>query len=229
MRRPLLLLLALSALLAAGCGSDDESATQTSSSATATAEAESEPARADGCQPVDPATPKEVSAKRPSAPLDADATYRVTITTNCGEIEIELDQRENPKTAASFAHLASERVFDGTPFHRIVPGFVIQGGDPAANGTGGPGYSIRERPARDTRYVRGLVAMAKAGMEPAGTSGSQFFIVTGPDVGLPPDYAVAGEVVAGMDVVDRIEAVTTDELDAPVDPVVIESATLSEE
>ena len=81
---------------------------------------------------------------------------------------------------------------------------MIQGGDPAGNGTGGPGYSTTDAPPSDTRYVKGLVAMAKAGNEPAGTSGSQFFVVTGEDVGLPPDYAVLGRVTDGLDVVEKI-------------------------
>jgi peptidyl-prolyl cis-trans isomerase B (cyclophilin B) len=225
MRRLLPILLACA--LVAGCGDDDGSSSDTATTAAAATTADAAP-REDGCAAVEPAAPKDVDLDRPTERLRRDATYLVTLTTNCGDIVIELDQRANPKTAASFAHLAREQVFDGTPFHRVVPGFVIQGGDPAANGTGGPGYSVVERPARDTRYVRGLVAMAKTAMERPGTSGSQFFIVTGDDVGLPPDYAVAGEVVEGMDVVDRIEAVPTDELDQPQTPVVIASATLTE-
>lgn len=227
MRRSLLLLTIGLALVTAGCGDDDgRGASGTSTAAATDTTAEAAAPREDGCVAVEPAAPKEVDVDAPDARLDRSATYVVTLATNCGEIEIELDQRENPKTAASFAHLAEERVFDGTPFHRIVPGFVIQGGDPAANGTGGPGYSVVEAPPRGTAYRRGLVAMAKTAVERRGTSGSQFFIVTGDDVGLPPDYAVAGRVVSGMDVADRIEGVPTGAMDEPQSPVVIESATL---
>ncbi|TFG71806.1 MAG: peptidylprolyl isomerase, partial [Solirubrobacterales bacterium] len=97
--------------------------------------------------------------------------------------------------------------FDNTQFHRVAPGFVVQGGDPSGDGSGGPGYSVTERPPNDLSYTRGLVAMAKTGAEPPGTSGSQFFIVTSEaDAGLPPDFALVGEVTEGLDTVVAIEA-----------------------
>ena len=130
-----------------------------------------------------------------------------------------------PNTVAAFQSLAENGFYDGLTFHRVVPEFVIQGGDPAGNGTGGPGYSVREAPPSDQAYTAGVVAMAKAGDEPPGTSGSQFFVVTGDDTGLPPEYAVAGEVTEGMDVVDAIEALGTGD-GPPSQPVVIESAKL---
>ena len=108
-------------------------------------------------------------------------------------------------------------------FHRIVPGFVIQGGDPTQSGGGGPGYSVVDRPAADARYVRGVVAMAKSPQEPAGTAGSQFFVVTGDDVGLPPDYAVVGEVIEGLDVISAIGELGDPATERPLRPVVIES------
>src|SRR5690606_38093383 len=117
-----------------------------------------------------------------------------------------LDTRNNPKTAASFEHLAKEGVFDGTWFHRIVPGFVIQGGDPEGTGMGGPGYSVVEAPPQNAEYTRGVVAMAKTAVEQPGTSGSQFFVVTGADAGLPPEYAIVGKVTGGMKVVRTIES-----------------------
>ena len=97
-----------------------------------------------------------------------------------------------------------KKYFDGTVFHRIVPGFVIQGGDPTGTGGGGPGYKTVDKPPASTRYTHGVVAMAKTQAEAPGTSGSQFFVVTARDAGLPPDYAVLGKVVQGLDVVDRI-------------------------
>jgi cyclophilin family peptidyl-prolyl cis-trans isomerase len=100
--------------------------------------------------------------------------------------------------------LASKKFFDGTVFHRIVQDFVIQGGDPTGSGTGGPGYTTVDKPPRNASYTRGVVAMAKGGSEPAGAAGSQFFVVTGANAGLPPDYAVLGKVVNGLDVVKRI-------------------------
>ena len=126
--------------------------------------------------------------------------------------------------------MAENGVFDGTPFHRIIPDFVIQAGDPAGTGSGpGPGYSVDEPPPDDTSYTEGVVAMAKTEVEPPGRSGSQFFVVTVPDAALPPDYAVAGEVIEGMEVVEAIEAQgNPDGSGAPIEPVVINSVTIEE-
>src|SRR5439155_27127481 len=144
-----------------------------------------------------------------------------TVSTNCGDFDITLDSRRAPRTGGSFAYLASNGFYDGTAFHRIVPGFVIQGGDPQENGEGGPGYSVVEEPPRDLTYVKGIVAMAKTQLEEAGTSGSQFFVVTADDAQLPPDYALLGKVTRGQDVVDRIGAQPTNaSTEAPVDPSV---------
>jgi cyclophilin family peptidyl-prolyl cis-trans isomerase len=144
---------------------------------------------------------------------------------------IRLAVKTSPATTASFVSLVQKRFFDGTVFHRIVPGFVIQGGDPTASGTGGPGYSTVDKPAAGTTYTRGTVAMAKGGTEPAGTAGSQFYIVTAPDAGLPPDYAVIGKVVSGQTVVKQIGKLgdpASGEAGTPVRPVVIKEATVSE-
>jgi peptidyl-prolyl cis-trans isomerase B (cyclophilin B) len=115
--------------------------------------------------------------------------------------------------------------YDGTAFHRIVPGFVIQGGDSTGSGTGGPGYFVDEQPPENLSYVRGVVAMAKTQAEPPGRSGSQFFVVTQPDAGLTPDYALLGRVSGGMDVVDRIEALGSPD-GMPKAPVVIRGITI---
>ena len=104
--------------------------------------------------------------------------------------------------------------------------FVIQGGDPLGGGLGGPGFSVVERPPRDVRYTRYTVAMAQTQTEPAGASGSQFFVVTAPDAGLPPDYALVGRVTTGREVVNRIASVPTGENERPVSPIVIERAKL---
>lgn len=177
------------------------------------------------CESVEEPEPKQVDipppdAKRPSAGA-------VAFTTTCGSFTVSLDGERAPKTAASFEYLAEEGVFDGTGFHRVAPGFVVQAGDPGGDGTGGPGYSITERPPNDLSYTRGLVAMAKSGAEPPGASGSQFFVVTAEaDAGLPPDYAVVGEVTDGMDTVMAIDALGEGPgYDGPPSqPVVIESA-----
>jgi peptidyl-prolyl cis-trans isomerase B (cyclophilin B) len=219
MSRPLALLLVALALGLAACGGDDEG----SDDAPRTE-------RTAGCQKVEQPAPKpDGGAKRPSKALDRNATYDVVLTTSCGDITIRLDQKTSPRTAASFAALARSGFFDGTTFHRIVPGFVIQGGDPTASGTGGPGYSTRDVPPQDTAYTKGVVAMAKTQAEPPGTAGSQFYIVTAADAGLPPDYAVLGKVVKGQGVVAAIGKLgdpASGEAGTPLRPVVIVRATV---
>jgi peptidyl-prolyl cis-trans isomerase B (cyclophilin B) len=232
-----LLGIVICALALTACGDDDESGSEGSGGGgggadTTAAEPQAEqPAAKGGCKEVEQPDPKpDGGAKRPSGRLDPDATYVVTLATSCGDIAIRLDQKTSPRTAASFANLARTGFYDDTVFHRIVPGFVIQGGDPTASGTGGPGYSTRDVPPPNTTYTKGVVAMAKSQVEPAGTAGSQFYIVTAPDAGLPPDYALLGEVVEGRDVVDRIGELgdpASGGAGTPLEPVVIESAELS--
>jgi peptidyl-prolyl cis-trans isomerase B (cyclophilin B) len=219
---PLLCVLALA--LAACGGDDDDSASKPSPPADKQGEG--------GCKDVSAPQPKpDGGAKKPSGRLAAGKTYLVTLKTSCGDITIRLDQRTSPRTAASFANLVRTGFYDDTVFHRIVPGFVIQGGDPTGTGTGGPGYSTRDVPPPDAAYVKGTVAMAKTATEPPGTSGSQFYIVTAPDAGLPPDYALLGEVVRGRRVVDAIGELgdpASGGAGTPLQPVVIESAELAE-
>ena len=176
-----------------------------------------------GCSRVPAPPPKQVSLSRPSATLDGPAT--ATVETSCGSFEIALDTARAPKTTSSFAYLARRGVYDDTHFHRIVPGFVIQGGDPTGSGTGGPGYFVDEPPPRNLSYTRGVVAMAKTAVEPPGRSGSQFFVVTEPDAGLTPDYALLGRVTNGFDVVQRIEQLGTAG-GTPKAPVVIRRVTI---
>lgn len=166
-------------------------------------------------------------APKPASTLDPAKTYDVTLKTNCGSFAIRLAVKTSPHVTASFADLVRRGYFDGTIFHRIVPGFVIQGGDPTATGTGGPGYTTVDRPPASTRYTPGTVAMAKTQDEPAGTSGSQFFVVTGADAAqLPPDYAVLGRVVRGAAVVRRIGRLGSVTTEQPTALVEIEHATL---
>jgi cyclophilin family peptidyl-prolyl cis-trans isomerase len=176
-----------------------------------------------GCSPVPAPQPKRVSLSRPSSTLHGAAT--ATVETSCGSFKIALDTGRAPKTTSSFAYLARRGVYDDTPFHRIVPGFVIQGGDPTGSGTGGPGYFVDEPPPRNLSYLRGVVAMAKTAVEPPGRSGSQFFVVTEPDAGLTPDYALLGRVTNGFDVVQRIEQLGTAG-GTPKAPVVIRRVTI---
>ena len=146
---------------------------------------------------------------------------------NGGVIRIELDENAAPNTAKNFAHLASIGFYDGLTFHRIIPGFMIQGGDPLGTGTGGPGYSIRGEFASNgfrnpLRHVRGVISMARS-MRP-NSAGSQFFIMHADAPHLDGQYAAFGKVIEGMDVVDGIAQTPTDRRDAPLEPVIIRKA-----
>jgi cyclophilin family peptidyl-prolyl cis-trans isomerase len=168
-----------------------------------------------------------VKLQRPSTTLNPRKTYVATVHTSCGDFEITLDARRAPRTGGSFLFMAKQGLYDHTTFHRIVPNFVIQGGDPKGNGTGGPGYSVVEAPPRGLRYTQGVVAMAKTQFERPGTSGSQFFVVTAQDAGLPPEYALLGRVTGGQAAVDRIAAAATDKTEQPLQPIVIDSITVA--
>jgi peptidyl-prolyl cis-trans isomerase B (cyclophilin B) len=180
---------------------------------------------ADGCKEVEAPQPKTDSFKAPNQVLKDGEAATAVVKTSCGTFEIALDTTRAPKTANSFAFLAEEGFYDHLTFHRIVPGFVIQGGDPKGTGTGGPGYSVDEKPPPNLSYTKGLVAMAKSGAEPPGRSGSQFYVVTAPDAGLPPEYALVGKVSKGYDTVARIEKVPTVG-EKPKQPVLIEEVTI---
>jgi cyclophilin family peptidyl-prolyl cis-trans isomerase len=177
-----------------------------------------------GCTEVSAPAPKDESNRQaPTSALDPGKTYRVAVETNCGGFTITLDQKTSPKTTASFVSLAEDGYFDDTIFHRIVPGFVIQGGDPTGKGTGGPGYTTVEPPPPGTSYVKYVVAMAKTQSEPPGAAGSQFFIVAATDAQLTADYALLGKVTAGRDVVDRIGKLGDPTTEEPTRTVVIEN------
>ena len=201
----------LAAVALAGCGGGKKQAAGTDAA---------------GCTPVSQPKPARRSEPKPTKPLDASSSYDVVIATNCGSFTIHLAVKTSPATTASFVSLARKGFFDRTIFHRIVPGFVIQGGDPTASGTGGPGYSTIDRPPASTRYTLGLVAMAKTQSEAPGTSGSQFFVVTAKDAKLPPDYAVLGTVTKGLGVVDRIGRLGDPATQQPTEIVEIEKATV---
>ena len=157
-----------------------------------------------GCEQVSKPPPRHRELKRPSQTVQRGERLTATVETSCGSFDIGLDTTRFPKTVNSFVYLAKKGFYDDTIFHRIVPGFIVQGGDPLQNGHGGPGYTVTETPPRNTTYTAGTVAMAKTAVEPAGRSGSQFFVVTAADAGLPPNYAILGKVTSGFDVVKRI-------------------------
>jgi peptidyl-prolyl cis-trans isomerase B (cyclophilin B) len=165
----------------------------------------------------------------PHVALDPAKRYVVTLTTNCGPIDIELDVKQAPRTTASFAYLVRRGFYNDLTFHRVAANFVIQGGDPAGDGSGGPGYTIVEPPPADLRYTLGTVAMAKTEADPAGASGSQFFIVTTHEAPLPAQYALVGRVVGsytGVDTIAKLPTVPPQDGE-PIRPVVISRAVLS--
>jgi len=159
-----------------------------------------------------------------------ETNMNATIKTSLGEIKIELYSDRVPQTAGNFAKLAEEKFYDGIKFHRIISGFMIQGGDPLTKddsqknlwGTGGPGYKFNDEPFEGD-YSRGTIAMANSGPN---TNGSQFFIMH-QDYPLPPQYVIFGKVLEGMEVVDAIAALETDAGDRPLNPPVIESVTVN--
>jgi peptidyl-prolyl cis-trans isomerase B (cyclophilin B) len=219
--RALALALALAlAALAGGCGGDDDDDSNAAGNGNGTVSGECESVEAP--EPRDPET-----REAPSEPLDAGTTYSLVVATNCGSFTFSLDLASAPNTAASLVALAEDGFYDDTAFHRVVPDFVIQGGDPTGTGGGGPGYQTVDPPAADARYVKGVVAMAKAPTDPRGAGGSQFFVVTAEDARLPPDYAIVGEVTEGIDAVERIEALGVGDA-PPSQPVVVETITVEE-
>ena len=214
--RALVLALALLAF-AAGCGgdSDDSGSADTTSETTE-------------CESVEAPDAREETRDAPTEPLTAGTTYALVFDTSCGSFTVTLDPELAPETAPSLVALAESGYFDDTIIHRVVPDFVIQGGDPTQTGAGGPGYQTVDPPPDDAKYTKGVVAMAKAQAEAAGTSGSQFFVVTGASAAaLTPDYAIVGEVTDGMDTVDRIAALGVTD-GPPSMPVVVRTVTVSE-
>jgi len=234
-------------VIAAACGGDDASSTTTPST-TSAAETTSAPLvpldsgrpptgyegflnQPTACGAEQPPPPTEMQFDAPDdLGLSPDDQPKATVTTSCGSFVIELDPSVAPKTVNSFVFLAESGYFDGTAPHRIVPGFVIQAGDPDANGRGGPGYAVPDEvPGPEFVYEQGMVAMANAG---AGTSGSQFFVMLG-DVQFPPEFQFNffGRLVEGQETIDRIAALQlganpNGEVSTPLETVYIESVTI---
>lgn len=150
--------------------------------------------------------------------------HQITLQTNFGDITFETYDTDAPKAVQNFISLASKGFYKDVTFHRVIKGFMIQGGDPSGNGTGGPGYQFEDElnPATESYkegYKRGVVAMANAGPN---TNGSQFFIMH-QDYGLPHNYTIFGKVISGLNVVDAIANIKTGANDRPIEPVVIKS------
>ena len=161
---------------------------------------------------------------KPEFGIDPQKRYTATMETSMGTIVIALDALNAPVTVNNFVFLAGYHYYDGIIFHRIINGFVCQGGDPGGTGTGGPGYRFEDEPVKN-RYQIGSLAMANAGPN---TNGSQFFLISGPNgVTLPPQYNHFGQVVKGLEVVDAMQKIPTGRGDRPVTDVVINSVTIT--
>jgi peptidylprolyl isomerase len=179
------------------------------------------------CPAADGSSPKvQKFSGPPPMCIDVTKTYTAEMVTSMGTMVIALDPINSPVTVNSFVYLARYHYYEGIVFHRIIQGFVCQGGDPQGTGTGGPGYKFADELPKAGRYEVGSVAMANAGPN---TNGSQFFLISGPSgVRLPPAYALFGKIVKGLDVLDAMEKVPTGGGDRPITPVVIESVTITE-
>ena len=197
--------LVLALALLTGCGGDSEP-------------------QAQGCDVMitDESRAKDLDLQ-PLGPGD----YAIEFQTSHGNFTVDVDETLSPCNGRSMLQLAKDGFFDGVVFHRIVPDFVIQAGQSGKTPDGGPGYTTIDTPAADTTYPKGLVAMAKTEADPPGTGSSQFFVVTGPDVMLPPDYAPIGKVVEGMAVVDKIGKLGDPNTQAPTERIVIKRAAAS--
>ena len=177
--------------------------------------------------PLDGSAPKKQEfSSAPEMGIDPSKRYTASLDTSVGEIVIALDAVRAPATVNNFVFLAAHHYYDGVIFHRIINGFMCQGGDPTGTGRGGPGYRFADELPKAGQYEVGSVAMANAGPN---TNGSQFFLISGKDgVRLPPQYSLFGKIVKGLDVLDDMQRVRTGQGDRPVDDVVINSVTITE-
>src|SRR5215213_8493483 len=179
------------------------------------------------CPAPDGSSPRMTSFDGPPPMcIDPDKRYTAVMETSLGTITIALDAAGAPKTVNNFVFLARYHYYDGIIFHRIIQGFVCQGGDPEGSGRGGPGYKFEDELPKAGRYELGSLAMANAGPN---TNGSQFFVISGPSgMGLPPQYSLFGKVVEGLDIVEQMQSVPTGGGDKPKTPLTIESVTITE-
>lgn len=160
----------------------------------------------------------------PDLSIDLSTTYGAVLHTSEGDITVEFYAADAPQTVNNFLFLAGDGFYDGVIFHRVIPGFMVQGGDPTGTGRGGPGYKFRDETHSKTSYKRGTLAMANSGPN---TNGSQFFIMHA-DYGLPNQYTIFGEVTDGLDIVDAIAGAATGAQDRPNNPVTINSIDVTE-
>ncbi|WP_338749619.1 peptidylprolyl isomerase [Janibacter alittae] len=211
-------LLAAAVLALAGCGgSADQEGEVNGGRSTGATE----------CPPADGSAERVTQFEQaPPMCIDESTDYTATLTTDVGDIEVDLLEDTAPRTVNNFVVLARYRFYDGLTFHRVIQGFMAQGGDPSGDGSGGPGYQFDDELPEAGQYEVGSVAMANSG---ADTNGSQFFVVTGEaGVGLPPKYSLFGTVTDGMDVVETIEADGSEGEGSPATVHTIESVTISQ-
>ncbi len=159
----------------------------------------------------------------PAKTIDGAKKYTATIETTAGTMTADLFADEAPATVNNFAFLANEGFYTDVIFHRVIPGFMIQGGDPTGTGRGGPGYKFADEPVK-RKYLRGTLAMANSGPN---TNGSQFFVMHA-DYALPPNYTIFGQLMSGEETLDAIAGAKTGAQDRPMDPVSMKSVTISE-
>jgi cyclophilin family peptidyl-prolyl cis-trans isomerase len=207
-------LFAVIAVVLSNRGGDDEPAEQKVAAGTA-------------CPPeAGAATRKTTFAKAPRMCIDTSKTYTAKVKTTKGDFTVKLDPKAAPKTVNNFVFLARNKFYDGVKFHRIIPGFVVQGGDPQGTGQGGPGYTFADELPKAGQYKVGSLAMANSGPN---TNGSQFFIITGPEgVALPAKYSLFGQVTDGMETVKALEAVGTPGAGTPSEEVSMISVRITE-
>lgn len=221
-----LLMVSLAVAFAAGLVAAS-AASEASPGSPAMAEARAVPSASAeiGCSEVGPVKPRREHLKRPPQTVKRDDRLLAVIKTNCGSFTIGLDAAKSPVLVNSFVYLARSGYYAGLTFYRVVPKFVIQGGDPRDNGTGGPGYHVVQPPPTHFKYRPGTVAMGKTVAEPRGFAGGDFFVVVGQGGAISPDYAVLGRVRSGMDTIRNIDDLGTGS-EKPSQTVLIESVTI---
>lgn len=177
---------------------------------------------------IPPSSDQSAQIKQPSMQIDKNKTYLATLKTSSGDIVVELNAKMTPITVNNFVYLTRQHFYDNTKFHRVIKGFMIQGGDPNGDGTGGPGYRFDDEPF-EGEYTRGTIAMANAGPN---TNGSQFFIMH-QNYPLPKNYVIFGQVISGIEIVDKIansevRANLMGELSEPINPIKISAVKIQE-
>jgi cyclophilin family peptidyl-prolyl cis-trans isomerase len=223
---PVAILMAAAAFLS-NRNSDDKTSVKAGTTSTTTGESAAGTLPKSACPPAIGAASRTTTfTKAPGMCISAAKTYTAVFKTNKGSFTVALDAKKAPKTVNNFVFLARNQFYDGVVFHRIIPGFVVQGGDPEGTGQGGPGYKFADELPKAGEYKEGSLAMANSGPN---TNGSQFFIITGPQgASLSPNYSLFGQVTSGMEVVKALEAVGTPGQGTPSEKVFMESVRIQE-